>query len=148
MSLWAAILPAHIHPAADPDAALDHALQTVVLEPATPQQQRRDAAVDLVGDPDTLGRPEGDPGATVVGCSVVPTRLIAAESRLGTRPQPPEARGYRRGRHWCAVIGLCPGRLVKKPSRDGGARSGHACAGLCAVPSSNTELLPDIVASF
>lgn len=83
MSLWAAILPAHIHPAADPDAALDHALQTVVLEPATPQQQRRDAAVDLVGDPDTLGRPEGDPGATVVGCSVVPTRLIAAESRLG-----------------------------------------------------------------
>src|ERR1035437_3442032 len=49
-----------------------HALQTVVLEPATPQQQRRDAAADLVGDPDTLGRPEGDPGATVVGCSVVP----------------------------------------------------------------------------
>ena len=55
MSLWAAILPAHIHPAADPDAALDHALQTVVLEPATPQQQRRDAAADLVGDPDSLG---------------------------------------------------------------------------------------------
>src|SRR5450756_2787159 len=84
MSLWAAILPAHIHPVADPDAALDHALQTVVLEPATPQQQRRDAAADLVGDPDTLGRPEGDPGATVVGCSVVPvsyTHLRAHETR-------------------------------------------------------------------
>jgi len=56
--------------------------QTLLLEPAAPQEDRRDGHAELVGDRDvggTLGRPEDDPGAH--------RGALLGRARAGHRPE-------------------------------------------------------------